>query len=198
LLVLWTGPALGPGSAPLVAEAWRWPAGGAPARIWSSTALFPEGLAASEVRVARHELAVRYEVRLPGLAAGCQDPLEHRDVFRPAPGGERLVLARREVRNGWRRELQVALGRLLRAVEVGDGRALAQLAPRPDLRGRLPRALTAEPACETTTAHAAHEPPRVVVTAATAADGERPRPWSLEWSRVAGGWRLTDAYPVLK
>src|SRR6185295_8177668 len=110
----------------------------------------------------------------------------------PAGG---LALARRQVSNGWHRELGEAADRFFRALAEDDARALGGLVPAPALRARLPRSLVAEPVCE----QAGPTGPRGRVTvAATELRAGRRVPWALGWTRGPAGWRLQAAAPVLE
>src|SRR6266851_2108308 len=125
-------------------------------------------------RVAR-VLAVRYEPRYPGWKPGCADQFEHEDHYRLAAAGG-LALARRQISNGWHRELGAAAARFFRALAEDDARALGLLVPAPALRARLPRHLVAEPVCE----QAGPAGPRGPVTvAATELRAGRRVPWAL-------------------
>lgn len=210
-LMSWTGPASGSGSRPLRVEIWRQRTGDA-ARVWSTAELFPDGLWASAVSIRRAEISVRYELRYPGWKPGCEGQTEQEDTYRVA--GELPALARRQVVNAWHRDLGTAVDRLFSALEHRDARRLSELVPDARLRSRLPAGLRPEPACE------AQNPdtPGMVVVAATdegrgataRADGgperstsprpsPQPSPWSLWWTRAAGGaWRLSAAEPVLQ
>ena len=93
------------------------------------------------------ELVVRYEPRYPGWKPGCAEQFEHEDHYRLASAGG-LALSRRQVANGWHRELGVAADRLFRALAEEDARTLGLLVPAPALRARLPKGLGPEPVCE--------------------------------------------------
>lgn len=205
-LMSWTGAASGRGVRPLRLELWR-QRGGDAARAWSTAELFPDGLWASAVAVRRGEISVRYELRYPGWKPGCDGQTEQEDTYQAAasdvPG-----LARRQVVNGWHRDLGTAVERFFAALGRRDARRLSELVPDARVRSRLPAGLRPEPACE------AQSPdmPGMVVVAATdegGAGGEAaraapvaarpPSPWSLWWTRAAGGaWRLSAAAPVLQ
>ena len=203
-LMSWTGAASGAGVRPLRLELWRQRSGGDAARVWSTAELFPDGLWATAVSIRRAEVSVRYELRYPGWKPGCEGQTEQEDIYRPA--GDLLALARRQVVNAWHRDLGTAVERLFTALERRDARRLSELVPDARLRSRLPAGLRPEPACE------AQNPdtPGIVVVAATdegrgaearpdRGPARAPSPWSLWWTRAAGGsWRLSAAEPVLQ
>lgn len=201
-LMSWTGAASGRGVRPLRLELWR-QRGGDAARAWSTADLFPDGLSASAVAVRRGEIALRYELRYPGWKPGCDGQTEQEDTYHVA-AGDVPGLARRTVVNGWHRDLGSAVDRFFAALRGRDARRLTELVPDARLRSRLPAGLRPEPACEAQSP----DTPGMVVVAATD-EGERassgavaprpPSPWSLWWTRVAGGaWRLSAAEPVLQ
>jgi hypothetical protein len=96
------------------------------------------------------------------------------------------VLSRRDVVNGWHRDLQRAVGRLLDALSSGDARAVRALVPDRALAARLPRALAREPACD----EAGPGSPTTATVAATEEASNTIVPWSLTWRRMRDGWRL--------
>jgi len=191
VLALWSSPPAAHGARALRAELWE--RRERVQRVWSTAAQWPDGLWASDWRVRPGELTVRYAPSYPGWKPGCPGQTEQEDQYRLAPAGG-FALARRQVVNGWHRELGAATDRFFRALGAGDERALALLVPGPALRGRLPRRLVPESVCEETAAG-----PRGVVTVpATELQGGRRVPWALSWTRAAAGWRLSAARPVLE
>jgi hypothetical protein len=86
------------------------------------------------------------------------------------------------------------VGRFLAALAAGNRAALAELVPDRALRGRLPRALAPEPACDQGSPGA----PAGVTVAATEERNGRLVPWSLSWRRSPRGWRLHAAAPMLQ
>ena len=201
-LMSWTGAAAGRGVRPVRLELWR-QRGGEAARAWSTADLFPDGLWASAVAVRRGEISIRYELRYPGWKPGCDGQTEQEDTYHIA--GDVPGLARRQVVNGWHRDLGTAVDRFFAALGRRDARRLSELVPDARVRSRLPAGLRPEPACEAQSPDA----PGIVVVAATdegrgdtAPSGSfaarPPSPWSLWWTRAAGGaWRLSAAEPVL-
>jgi len=194
VLALWSGPPSAHGARALHVELWE---GRAPARVqraWSTAAQWPDGLRVSDWRARPGELVVRYEPPYPGWKPGCPGQAEYEEHYRLAAGGG-LALARRQVSNGWHRELGAAADRFFRALADGDARALGVLVPAPGLRARLPRGLVPEPVCE----EAGPAGPRgpVTVAATEVRDGRRV-PWALAWTRAPAGWRLHAAAPVLE
>ena len=201
-LMSWTGAASGRGVRPLRLELWR-QRGGDATRAWSTADLFPDGLWASAVAVRRGEISVRYELRYPGWKPGCDGQTEQEDTYHIA--GELPALARRQIVNGWHRDLGTAVDRFFAALGGRDARRLSELVPDPRVRSRLPASLRPEPACEALSP----DTPGIVVVAATdegstagaagKAPARPPSPWSLWWTRAAGGtWRLSAAEPVLQ
>lgn len=194
VLAVWSGPPAAHGVRSLHAELWEGREGDRVERAWSTATQWPEGLWVSDWRTQSGELVVRYEPRYPGWKPGCADQFEHEDHYRLAAAGG-LALARRQVSNGWHRELGAAADRFFRALAQDDARALALLVPAPALRARLPRSLVAEPVCEQ--AGPAGPRGRVTVAATELRDG-RHVPWALGWTRGPAGWRLQAAAPVLE
>jgi len=194
LLTSWLGAPTGRGSRPLHLELWRLGGQDAAARLWSSDETFPEGLWVTGFTVKSGELRIRYEVHYPGWKPGCEAETEQEDVYRQASPGTKLVLGRRQVLNGWHRELHATVSRFFGALGAGDRETLAELVPDASLRARLPRELRPEAACDE------RDPdiPGTVSVAATGHRDHRPAPWSLSWRRGPRGWRLAAAAPVLQ
>ena len=190
VLALWSGPPAAHGARPLRAELWE--SRERVRRVWSSAAQWPDGLWAADWRAQPGELIVRYSPSYPGWKPACPGQTEHEDHYRLAPSGG-FVLARRQVSNGWHRDLGAAADRVFRALAGGDERVLAQLVPAPALRARLPRRLVPEAVCEQ-----AAGPRGAVTMAATELRDGRRVPWALSWTRVAAGWRLHAATAVLE
>jgi hypothetical protein len=194
VLVTWLGAGSGGGGRPLQIEVWRRGGRDGLDRVWSAATLFPGGLWALGFSVKGAEVSIRYEPRYPGWKPGCERQTEHVDLYRPDARGDALVLARRQVVNGWHRELQATVERFLAALASRHQATLAELVPDRALRGRLPRTLAAEPACDQGSPDAA---PGVAVAATEERDG-RMVPWSLSWRRAPRGWRLSAAAPMLQ
>lgn len=192
LALSWLGRGEG-GGRRLRVEIWRRD-GSALSRVWSTEEAVGAGLVASEARIARGEVRLRYAARYAGWKPGCEGQTEHEDLYRAGAMARGVALARRRVVNGWHRELQGAVARFFDALERHDRRALAQLVPEPPLRARIPQGLVAEPACEMRPP----ESPEAVVVAATEEGPSRRTPWSLWWRRHGRSWRLTAAAPVLQ
>lgn len=194
VLALWSSPPTAHGVRSLRAELWEGRDRDRVQRVWSTVTQWPEGLWVSAWRTQPGELVVRYEPQYPGWKPGCAGQLEHEDHYRLAAAGG-LTLARRQVSNGWHRELGAAADRLFRALADGDARTLGLLVPAPALRARLPRSLVPEPVCE----QAGPAGPRgpVTVAATEVRDGRRV-PWALAWTHGPAGWRLHAATPVLE
>jgi hypothetical protein len=155
--------------------------------VWSTAALFPDGLYARAYAVRVPDIRVRYELHYPGWTPGCDGQTEQEDVYRVVAGAAVVTRIGRQQHNAWHRELHGAVSGFFTALAAGDEAALASLVPDRNLRGRLP-ALHAEPACD------AADSARDAVSIA-AADAER-RPWSLTFRRAGARWRLTGAVPV--
>jgi hypothetical protein len=194
VLAVWSGPPTAHGERALHAELWEGRERARVQRAWSTGTQWPEGLRVSDWRTQPGELVLRYEPHYPGWKPGCSDQLAYEDHYRLAAGGG-LALGRRQVANGWRRELGAAAERLFRALADGDARAVGQLVPGPTLRARLPTSLVPEPVCEQPGPAGARGP--VTVAATQLRDGRRV-PWALAWARGPAGWRLQAAAPVLE
>jgi hypothetical protein len=193
-LATWLGAPSGSGGRALEIELWRRGGRDGVERRWSSAALFPDGVRALGFAVKSEGVTIRYEAPYAGRKPGCQGQTELVDLYRPDVRREDLVLVRRAVVNGWHRELQAAVERLLVALDTGDAAALHALVPDRALAARLPRTLTREPACD----EAAPGTPTSVTVAVTEERSGRPVPWSLVWRRAPKGWRLTAAMPMLQ
>jgi hypothetical protein len=194
VLALWSGPPAAHGVRSLHAELWQAREPDRVERAWSTAAEAPGGLQVSEWRTQPGELVVRYQPHYPGWKPGCAQQMEQTDHYRLAADGG-LVVARRQVTNGWRRDLGAAGEALFRAVASADARAVAQLVPVPAVRARLPAVLVAEPVCEQIGAAGSRGP--VTMAATELRDGRRV-PWALSWTRSPAGWRLSGARPVLQ
>ena len=194
VLTSWRGTPTGRGSRPLHLELWRRVGGEAITRVWTSADPFPEGLWATDFAVQDGQVRLRYEARYPGWRPGCEGETEQEDLYRQRAGSDQLVLWRRRVVNGWHRELHAAVTRFFVALSAGDEKTLAELVPDSSLRGRLPRRLEPDAACD-------QRSPRAPATVIVASRRDRDResePWSLSWHRGAHGWRLAAALPVLQ
>ena len=194
VMALWSGPPAAEGVRSLRAELWE---SRDPDRVrlaWTTADQWPDGLWVSDWRTQPGELVFRYQPRYPGWKPGCAGQTEYEDRYRLAAAGG-LALARRQVANGWHRELGAAADRLFHALAADDATALARLVPARAVRARLPRALVAEPVCEQPPAG-----PRAGVTmAATEVRDGRRVPWLLSWARQgAAGWQVAGARPVLE
>jgi len=186
VLVAWEGLASRWGTRPLHVELLR--RDGDRMRVaWSTTDVFAEGLLARSWAVRGAEVRIRYELRYPGWAPGCEGQTEQEDVYRVTPNVV-TRLARRQV-DGWHRELHAVVERRTSALASGDEATVAALVPDRGLGARLPAALHAEPVCD------ARESGEAVSVGAVAADR---RPWALTFRRLTAGWRLTAATPVLQ
>jgi hypothetical protein len=192
--VSWLGIPSGRGSRALRVDLWRQRGENEVDRVWSSAEHFPDGLWAARFAVRSGTVFVRSELRYPGWKPGCDGQAEQEDDFRWVPAADTLRLARRQIFNGWHRELQASVARFFKALGEGDRRALAELVPDSAVRSRLPARLIPEPACE-------FQNPDTPGTVVVAATEERPggrAPWSLWWSRAPRGWRVAGVAPVLQ
>jgi len=194
LLAAWSGPPGADGVQALRAELWEERERDQVRRAWSTASEWPDGLWVSDWRTQPGELVLRYQPRYPGWKPGCAGQTEHEDHYRLAASGA-LALARRQVRNGWHRELGAAADRLFRALAGDDARTLETLVPAPALRARLPRSLEPESVCEPGSPTGR---PAVVTVAATELRDGRRVPWTLSWTRTSRGWQLAAARPVLQ
>jgi hypothetical protein len=131
-------------------------------------------------------MRIRYELRYPGWAPGCEGQAEAEDVYRVSPAAVVTRVARRE-HDAWHRDLHAAVSRLMSALAAGDETALAALVTDRALRARLPSTLRPEPTCDA----------RDGATVSVAAAADR-QPWTLTFRRVGPGWRLTGASRVLQ
>ena len=186
LLVVWEGTASGWGTRALRIDLLR-RVGDRLSVVWSTADVFPEGLLARAWSVRGAEIRVRYEVRYPGWAPGCEGQTEHEDVYRVSANA--VTRAARRPIEPWHRELHATVDRLTTALADRDEGTLTALVPDRGLRGRLPTGLRAEPACDLRESADA-------VSVAAIAEGQRP--WALTFRRLASGWRLTGASPVLQ
>jgi len=194
VLALWSGSPAAHGVRSLHAELWEGRDRDHVQRAWSTATGWPDGLRVSDWRAQPGELVVRYEPPYAGWKPGCTDQLVHEDHYRLAAGGG-LTLARRQVSNGWHRELGATADRFFRALADGDRGALDRLVPAAALRARLPPSLVPEPVCEQTGPAGPRGP---VTMAATEVRADRRVPWALAWRRGPAGWRLSAAAPVLE
>jgi len=188
LVVTWEGAPSGRGTRPLRLEVLR--RDGDRVRVaWSSADLFTDGLLARSWSVRGNDLRVRYELRYPGWAPGCEGQTEQEDVYRVASSGVVSRISRQE-HNPWHRELGAVVDRLMVALAAGDDATLTVLVPDRALRSRLPTGLAFDPAC-----NARESAGGDAVSVAAAADHH---PWTLTFRRPGGRWRLTAAGPVLQ
>ena len=187
-VVAWEGPPSGWGTRPLRLDVLR--RDGDRVRVaWSSADLFTEGLLARSWSVRGSDLRVRYELRYPGWAPGCDGQTEQEDVYRVAASGVVSRVSRQE-HNAWHRELGAVVERLTSALATRDEATLTALVPDRTLRSRLPTSLAFDPACDAREGAGGDG-----VSVAAAADRH---PWTLTFRRPGGRWRLTAAGPVLQ
>jgi hypothetical protein len=188
-VVAWEGAASGRGTRALRIDHVRQQ--GADVRVmWSTADTFPDGLLARRYSVRGAEIRIRYEVRYPGWTPGCEGQTEEEEIYRLAPGAPKFARVARQDVNAWHRNFRRSVSRFFSALSAGDRIALSGLVPDPTVRARLPRTLTAEPACDA--AEGAN--PEQVSVAASGADG----PWELTWHRTGSRWRLVHATPVIQ
>ena len=188
LLLTWEGTASGWGTRLLRVE-WLRREADRMRVAWSTSEIFPDGLLARAWSVRGGEVRVRYEVRYPGWAPGCEGQTEQEDVYRVSAAGVARV-TRRPI-EPWHRELHATVQRLTTALAERDEPTLSALVPDRGLRGRLPAGLRSEPACDAREGAGGD-----AVSVAAVAEGQRP--WALTFRRQAAGWRLTGASPVLQ
>jgi len=188
LIVTWEGVQSGWGTRPLRIEVLR--RDGDRVRVaWSTAEMFPDGLLARSWSIRGADIRIRYEVRYPGWAPGCDGQTEQEDVYRVAPGA--VTRIGRKPIDAWHRELHATVQRLTSALAARDEPTLTALVPDRGLRGRLPAGLRTEPACDAREGAAGD-------AVSVAAVAEDQRPWALTFRRLAAGWRLTGASPVLQ
>src|SRR5437879_6928749 len=136
-VVAWEGPATGQGIRPLRLDLIRQQGDGVRV-VWSTTDLFPDRLMARAYSVRGEEIRVRYELRYPGWAPGCEGQTEAEDVFRSSLENGALVRKAGRQLNGWHRELRATVAQLFDALGSGDESRLAKLVPDVQMRRRLP------------------------------------------------------------
>ena len=188
LVATWEGAPSGRGTRPLRVELLRRTGDGVGV-AWSTTDLFGDDLQARTWSVRGADVRIRYELRYPGWAPGCEGQTEAEDVYRVTPGAGVTRVARQEY-DAWHRELHAAVERLTAALAARDEPALIALVPDRVLRGRLPLTLRPEPTCEAREGVGGE-----AVTVAAAADRQ---PWTLTFRRQGVRWRLTGAARVLQ
>lgn len=189
-LAVWEGPATGHGARPVRFDLLREHGAAGFHMPWSSAELFPEGLPSRAHSVRGAELRVRYELRYPGWAPGCEGQTEVEDVYRLSPGTGTFTLAGRREHHGWHRDVHRSAARLFSALSEGDRAALASLVPDPKLREKLPAGLRGAPACDSVEGLGGEA---VSIAAAT----ESQHPWTLTFRRTGTAWRLTAAAPAI-
>jgi hypothetical protein len=187
-VVAWEGPPSGWGTRPLRVDLLRGTSDGVHV-AWSTTEIFTDGLLARSWSVRGSDLRIRYEVRYPGWAPGCDGQTEQEDVYRLTPGAGVTRVARQE-HDGWHRQLHAAVGRLVAALAAGDETTLSTLVPDRTLRSHLPAALRPEPSCDAWLGAAGD-----AISVAASADRQ---PWTLTFRRQGTHWRLTGATRVLQ
>jgi hypothetical protein len=187
-IAAWEGAPSGWGTRPLRVELLRRSGDGV--RVaWSTTEIYAEGLLARSWSVRGSDVRIRYEVRYPGWAPGCDGQTEQEDVYRLTPVASVTRVGRQE-HDAWHRDLHAAVGRLMTALAARDEATLTTLVPDRTLRGRLPTTLRPEPACDGREGGAGG-----AVSVAAAADQQ---PWTLTFRRQGASWRLTGATRVLQ
>lgn len=154
---------------------------------WSTAALFPDGLYARAYAIRPPDIRIRYELRYPGWAPGCEGQTEQEDQYRVVPGAAAVTRVSRHQYNAWHRDFHVSVAATFAALAAHDDPALTTLVPDRELRARLPL-LSAEPVCD------AADGARDAVSIA-ASDPDR-RPWTLTFRRAGARWRLTGASPL--
>ena len=187
-IVAWEGAPTGWGTRPLRVELSR-RAGDGVRVAWSTTEIYAEGLLARSWSVRGGDVRIRYEVRYPGWAPGCDGQTEQEDVYRLTPIAAVTRVTRQE-HDAWHRELHAVVGRLVTALAARDEATLTTLVPDRALRGRLPSTLRPEPACDGREGAAGD-----AVSVAAAAEQQ---PWTLTFRRQGARWRLTGATRVLQ
>ncbi len=145
-VVVWEGPLLAHGARTLRVDLVR-EEGGRARAAWSSSEVFPDGLAARWYTVRGADLTVRHAAAYPGWTPGCDQQTEHEDLYRLAPDGTRFVRVSRRAVNAWHRDVHAAADRLFEALAGGrlhgthspcPGFGLARTAsPYPSPRPRL-------------------------------------------------------------
>ena len=187
-VVAWEGPPSGWGTRPLRVDLLHAASDGV--RVaWSTTEVFADGLLARSWSVRGSDVRIRYEVRYPGWAPGCDGQTEQEDVYRLTPVAAVIRVARQE-HDAWHRQLHATVGRLVTALAARDEATLSTLVPDRSLRSQLPATLHPEPSCDGRVGVAGD-----TISVAAAADRQ---PWTLTFRRQGVGWRLTSATRVLQ
>jgi len=185
-LAVWAGPLSPRGIPALRIELWRHESDRVRA-AWSTADLFGPEFDALSYAVRGQELVVRYAPRYPGWKPGCEGQTEQEDHYRYVQTGETFRLVRRQVDNGWHRELHATVERLLAALRTGDERALSAFGLSAPRDRRLPQHLDLEPVCDVPDG-----PSPQAVTVSAIAPGD-PGPWGLRFRRTPQGWRLAGS-----
>jgi hypothetical protein len=188
LVVAWEGAPAGWGMRPLRVDLLRRDGDGVRV-VWSTAELFADGLLVRSWSVRGGDVRIRYEVRYPGWAPGCDGQTEQEDVYRVAPAAAVVRVARQE-HDAWHRDLHAAVGRLVSALAARDETTLTALVPDRALRTQLPSTLRPEPVCDAREGAGGE-----AVSVAAVADRQ---PWGLTFRRVGARWRLTGATRVLQ
>lgn len=185
-LAVWVGPLSPWGTPALRIELWRQEKDRVRA-VWTTADLFGPDLHVLSHRVRGLEIMIYYETRYPGWKPGCERQTEQADHYRYVPASETFALTRREVLNGWHRELYAAVERLLAALRQDNRRVLSALGVTPELRRTVPDRLERDSVCDIVDGPSAE-----VVRVSATAPGD-PRPWTLTFRRTREGWRLQSA-----
>jgi hypothetical protein len=188
-LVAWDGTSAGRGSRPVRFEVAR-QQGDSMRVVWSSSEIYPDGLAARSYTVNGGELRVRYEVRYPGRVPGCEGQTEQEDVYRLNAASGNYARVTQRSYDAWHRELRVSAARFFAALAAGDRRTVQSFVPDPKVRERLPAHLEAEPVCDATSGAKGDQ------VAVAASDGHG-TPWTVTFQREGARWRVMTAAPVI-
>jgi len=188
-LVAWDGMPSGRGNRPVRFEVARQQGEGVRV-VWSTADVYPDGLVARSYTVRGPELRIRYELRYPGWAPGCDGQSEGEDLLRLASVTGTYTRVTQRQYDAWHRDLHATAARLFTALAAGDRRAVADLVPDARLRERLPARLDAEPVCDAASGPGGEQ-------VAVAASDDKGAPWTLTFHRTGARWRVTGAAPVL-
>src|SRR4029079_671932 len=101
------------------------------------TEIYAEGLLARSWSVRGTDVRIRYEVRYPGWAPGCDGQTEQEDVYHLAPVAGVTRVGRQE-HDAWHRDLHAVVGRLMAAMAARDETTPTALVPHRRPRTRPP------------------------------------------------------------
>ncbi len=188
-LVAWDGMASERGNRPVQLEVARQQDDGVRV-VWTTRAVYPDGLVARSYSVRGRDLRVRYELHYAGWVPGCEGQTEQEDVYRLTVGTGTYARVTQRRYEAWHRDVRASAARLFAALAGGDRQAVAGLVPDVRVRDRLPPRLEPEPVCDATSGRGS------APVSIAASDGHG-APWNLTFRRAGAGWRVTAVSPVV-